>query len=145
MSWENVTVADVAETTGKFTPLPAGEHTFRLVGAKMDKYRPDNLAVTFAIAEGSGAGRLIFPTLPPPKNNEDWPAQAIAKLGGALGVAAQPGESALDYLNRVASNSSARIKATTAIKEYPKKDGTTGVDVAFQWFSVLPVAGSANA
>ena len=141
MSWENVTVADVAENSGKFTPLAAGEYTFRLLSAKMDKYRPDNLALDLVIDEGTGKGRRIFPTLPPPKNNEDWPAQAIAKLGGVLGAQAQPGEGAVEFLNRIAGNGTARFKATTTQREYQKKDGTTGVDVGLQWFSVLPVAG----
>jgi hypothetical protein len=143
--WENVKVAEIAETTGGYAPLPAGEHTFKLLGAKMDKYRPDNLALDLVIDEGAGKGRRVFPTLPPPANNEAWPAQAIAKLGGVLGVQAQPGETPVDFLNRVAANGNARFKATTGIKEYTKRDGTTGSDVAFQWFSILPVAGSVGA
>jgi hypothetical protein len=142
MSWENVTVADIAETQGSYAPLAAGEHTFKLLGAKMDKYRTDNIALDLVIDEGSGKGRRVFPTLPPPKNNEDWPAQAIAKLGGVVGVQALPGEGALDYLNRIAGNGNARFKATTEQREYTsQKTGKSGVDVKFNWFSVLPVAG----
>lgn len=145
MSWETITVADVAETAGKNTPLPAGEYTFRLLSAKMDKYRPDNLAVDLVVDEGRGKGRRIFPTLPPPKTSEDWPAQAISKLGSVVGVPAQPGENAVDYLNRIAGNGNARFKATTTQREYSKKDGTTGTAVDLQWFSVLPVASSVGA
>lgn len=141
MSWDTVTVADVAETAGKNTPLAEGEYTFRLLSAKYDKYRPDNLALDLVIDEGRGKGRRIFPTLPPPKNAEDWPAQAVKKLGGVIGVDPLAGENSLDYLNRAAASGLARFKAATKQREFEKKDGSKGISIDLQWFSVLPVAG----
>lgn len=141
MSWDTITVAEVAETAGKNTPLAEGEYTFRLLSAKYDKYRPDNLALDLVVDEGKGKGRRIFPTLPPPKTGEDWPAQAVKKLGGVIGVDPQPGENSLDYLNRCANSTTARFRATTKQRTFDKKDGSQGVSVDLQWFSVMPVAG----
>jgi len=142
LSWETVNVNEIAPSKPtEFSVLPEGNHVFRLVGAKMDKYQTSSIALDLAVDEGAGKGRRIFPTLPAPKDNNDWPAQALAKLFGALGIEQQAGETVLDALNRASSNGHSRFTADTTVREYTKKDGSTGQDVKLQYFSVAPIAG----
>jgi hypothetical protein len=145
MSWETPlpdTIV-VPETETGFKPVSAGKHTFSLLpGSGLDTN--GRLNINVAVAEGEEAGRRVFPSLPSSAFTDGWGLEVIERLSQATGVDRQPGENAIEFLNRVAANGNARFKARTYHKQYAKKTDEpgqmTGVDVRLDYRSISPAA-----
>lgn len=118
--------------------MPAAKYNLKLLSVTPDKFRDGALAFDLVVADGQYARRRIFPTLPSPTGNDDWPAQVIAKLIGVLGIEQGPGETVLETLNRAAGNGHATFQATT--KQYTKGNGEVRPDIV--WFSLEPAIGN---
>jgi hypothetical protein len=134
MGFETLRVEDVVQTAGTAAPLPPARYTLKLLGVAPDKYVDSKLAFDLVVADGKYARRRIFPTLPSPTSNEDWPAQVVAKLIGILGIEQQPGETIMETLNRAAGNGHSTFTAET--KLYTKSNGEEKPDIV--WFSIQP-------
>ena len=142
MSWEQLdlnTVAESAKPAGNSVMEP-GTQIVRLLGAKMDTYKPDAIAFDLVVDEGGYKNRRIFPTLPNPSNEKTaWAANAAKHLASVLGIAQEPGESVLALFNR-AAQTPARFSITVTKEEFTKRDGTPGAKNNVNYFSAQAVA-----
>lgn len=141
MGWEAINLTDVEQSRGEVATLPADTYNLRLLSVSPDKYRENTLAFDIVVTDGKYARYHIFPTLPAPKDINDWPAQAAAKLLGVLGGEQLAGESVMDAFNRIASNGIAAFAGRT--KQYTTGSGKTKAD--YEWFSSSPVGVSVSA
>lgn len=139
MSWEMPSVDEVVvqdrAATG-FTPIPAGNYTLTLLPSSNFDTTKQRLNIAVAIAEGDLKGRRIFPTLPKPKNNSDWPNQVLKRIALATGADFLPAEDAVSYLNRVAGNGHSRFTANLYERKYKKNDGTDGASTEWETGSI---------
>ena len=124
-NWETVLVKDIELNK----PLPEGAYTFAVLGAKLNDRDPNRLDVTLAVTEGDQRGRRVFLDYPDP-NRFAWVTKTIKLLEKAMGIDALPGENALTFLNRAASEG-AKITAPVQHRQYTANDGTekTAVEI----------------
>lgn len=139
MSWENLSLNEVADTQPKANAMEAGTQIVRLLGAKPDSYQPTSLAFDLVVDEGGYKNRRIFPTLPDPAKYS-WAANAAKHLASVVGVAQEPGESVIALFNRAAQAGTARFSIEVTKEEFTKRDGTPGSKNNVQFFSAQAVA-----
>lgn len=141
MSWENVTLSEVADSgpKGGNTVIEPSTQIVRLLGAKADTYQPDALAFDLVVDEGGYKNRRIFPTLPNP-SKQAWAANAAKHLASVLGVSQEPGETVIAMFQRAASNPTARFSVTVTKEEFTRKNGEPGAKNNIQYFSAQAVA-----
>jgi len=136
MGFNEVILADIQlEEKGVYAPIPTGTYTFQLdPGAKIrtnEKSGIESLNLSFTIAEGEFAGRKEWVSFPDPatitqkegKNQGKpmtWSKQAQKKLSVSLGHDANPGETSVDYFNRVALTGNARVTGVIQADPYVK-------------------------
>lgn len=120
--WDSVSVN---ELNPNFETIPAGDYTFRVVGAAPSKFNPSELQLAVAIdSEGEVRGRQTYIKLKNPAENPGV-LRDIARLRDVTGIDAQAGETALPYLSRLAAEG-ARFGAP--LTHYAYKDKETGED-----------------
>lgn len=140
MGFNEVILADIELEKGPAAVTPGAYVLSLLPGAqiRVNEYRggEEELNLSFAIAEGEYSGRRLFASFPDPtaiatkgKNAgkpKTWSKQAMKKLQVSLGYDPNPGETPVDYFNRVAEGGNARVTATitnyTAEGKEPKAE-----------------------
>jgi hypothetical protein len=121
--WDTVVVGDV---NPQFDLIPENFYTFRLVAAAPHKYRPGALNLRITIDnESEYRGRTIFESIPNPVEFSFAP-KMVARLAQAMGIDPLPGETALPYLQRAASEGG---KFGAPLTHYVGKDKATGEDL----------------
>ncbi len=100
-SWSEV---DLTTVTTDNNVLPEGQDfEFELLpGARFSKYDPDRVEAAAKVATGEFAGRVKYFSYPDPKKVGEWVRGVFVRMTHAIGEEIEPGESPVDYLNRVA-------------------------------------------
>lgn len=141
LSWANLNLNQVDTTAPSSTrqEVPAGNYTFRLLGAKPSPYQSGTTDIDLVITEGPQQKRHVFASLPTP-NKGAWVVQAASILIKALGGTHETGEELVDTLNRLASNGAGPFTADVIENHY--NDRTTGEAKVgrpkVQFFSIAP-------
>jgi hypothetical protein len=124
ISWSSLNLNEVSMATeGPRQEVPAGNYSFKLVGAKPSPYQVGTTDLDLVITEGPQAKRHVFASLPTPDKGK-WVIQAASLLIKALGGTQQPGEDLIDTLNRTAQNGANAF--TADVEENHYNDRTTG-------------------
>jgi|SRR5579859_5760425 len=143
LSWAslNLNQVDMSAPETTRTEVPAGNYTFRLVGAKPSPYQAGSTDIDLVITNGPQAKRHVFASLPTPDKGK-WVIQAAGLLIKSLGGTHQAGEELVDTLNRIASNGASQF--TADVQENYYTDKNTGEQKQgrprVQFFSIQPVA-----
>jgi hypothetical protein len=118
LSWAslNLNAVDMTSDSPR-TEVPAGNYTFKLVGAKASPYQSGTTDLDLVITEGPQAKRHVFASLPSPDKGK-WVIQAASLLIKSLGGSQQPGEELIDTLNRTASSGANAITADVEENHY---------------------------
>lgn len=122
-SWSSLNLNEVNSEPLERTEVPAGNYTFRLVGAKPSPYQAGSTDIDLVISEGPQSRRHVFASLPTPDKGK-WVIQAASNLIKQLGGTHQAGEELVDTLNRLAQSGANPITAEVQDNFYTDK--TTG-------------------
>jgi hypothetical protein len=150
MGFNEVVLADIELEKGP-APIPAGKYIFTLLpGTSVrvnEKTGEESLNVPLAIAEGDYSGRREWASYPDPNSitqtgknagkPKTWSKQAMKKLQVSLGHDPLPGETPVDYFNRIAAGGNARFSGDMSPANFIK-DGATEPEVRFNIFSPAP-------
>ncbi|CAN5950563.1 unnamed protein product [Sphagnum jensenii] len=100
-SWAEV---DLTTVTTDNSVLPENQDfEFELLpGARFSKYDPDRVEAAAKVANGEFAGRIKYFSYPDPNKVGEWVRGVFIRMTHALGSEIEPGESPVDYLNRMA-------------------------------------------
>lgn len=118
------------------TELPAGNYTFKLVGAKQNPFEAGTTDIDLVVVSGPQSKRHLFAKLPAPhitKYAAQWAAILVKRLGGSQ----MPGEDLIETLNRIAPTANA-FTADVAEDTYTsKKTGELVTKPKLQYFSIV--------
>jgi len=100
-SWAEV---DLTTVTTDNSVLPENQDfEFELhPGARFSKYDPDRVEAAAKVVKGEFAGRIKYFSYPDPNKVGDWVRGVFIRMTHALGSEIEPGESPVEYLNRMA-------------------------------------------
>lgn len=135
--WAGVVVADI---NPQFTTIPAGEYTFRVVGAGPHKFEAGALNLQLAIeGEGEYRGRRVFSKLKSPAV-QPGVLRDIARLNNVMGIDPLPGETPLPFFQRAAAEGG-KFSAPLTIYEYTNREtGEPGKKEVVQFSKARPAA-----
>jgi hypothetical protein len=139
-SWSQLNLNEVvteraAGEAQERTELPAGNYTFKFVGAKQNPYEPLTTDLDFVVTQGPHSKRHLFARLPGPnvtKYAPQWAAILVKRLGGSQ----LPGEDLITLLNRIAPTANAITADVTDDTYFSTSKGINVTKPKLMFFSI---------
>ena len=143
LSWSDLNLNNLIEersaeaTSQKRSELPAGNYKFKLVSAKDSPYQPGTTDLDLVVVDGPQSRRHLFATIPAPHITK-YAAQFAGVLIKALGGTAQPGETLVQFLNRIAPTASSFTADVADDTWVDKVTNETRSKPKLMYFSIQP-------
>lgn len=139
-SWSDLNLNEVSfersgDTPQERTELPAGNYTFKLVGAKQNPFETATTDIDLVVVAGPHAKRHLFARLPGPavtKYAAQWAAILVKRLGGSQ----LPGEDLITLLNRIAPTANAISADVVEDTYFSTKNNANVTKPKLQYFSI---------